>query len=335
MSNPETRRRLIERIAEHQFSGRPGKLKLAVIASEAGISRQAFNRYYGDLKPYITGERPIGELMGGTEATTTSQLLIQNQSYISEMEAKLAKIERDNQKALIKALDNHTTTLMNNDIAMMESNAIRVTLERQNLHVAELLKQVDSLEMALTRERLSMSSASTRTTGNMGSGAALPASQKLVFNIDLEKFCGNFAKDDDFTSFLDAKDDALDAIISKINKLDEGTAVSIALYAERYLSNFKLFAENYQPDTPGTHIIIRTPVYQRSAYLQIIKSVIPTSRWIVYVPTASTPAVKQAQRKFWFSKMPTSELKAADNAELPRIEWGFEQVIQLKVNQGE
>lgn len=325
MSNPTTRRRLIDTIAEHQFSGKPGKIKLSDIAAATGISRQALNRYYGDLKPYITGEKPIGELLMEAEPQATSQMLIQNQGYIGQLEEQLSQIKKDHQKELSNAIDNHITTLMNNDISLMESNTIRATLERQTMHVAELRKQVNTLELALTKATLS--SLQATPTGSLG--------EKLILNVDLERLSGTYSQDQDYVKFEDSRDTALETITKTINKLDGSTPIKIILYSERFISNFMLFSEAYVPQSGGIHVLVRAPIYQRSAFMRLIKSVTPPCSWVVYVPQPSSPAVKQIQRKFWFDKMPPLELKAADAAELPKLDWGFDQVIQIKTNQGE
>lgn len=62
MSSVTTRSKIINAIIEEKVKNPSVKLKIQDICSIAGISRQSFNRYYSDLKPYINGEKPISEL---------------------------------------------------------------------------------------------------------------------------------------------------------------------------------------------------------------------------------------------------------------------------------
>ena len=52
MSPPDTRSLLVELIKQHQLENGLIKLGVAELSMRAGITRQAFNRYYSDLKDY-------------------------------------------------------------------------------------------------------------------------------------------------------------------------------------------------------------------------------------------------------------------------------------------
>lgn len=66
MSSKGTEEKLIRIISEHYLDGGRESLTIQVASKRAGISRQAFSRYYGHLKPYVLGKRPVEELMNGS-----------------------------------------------------------------------------------------------------------------------------------------------------------------------------------------------------------------------------------------------------------------------------
>lgn len=68
----QRRKLLIEIMVQHHLSGSRSKLKLKDVADYAGISRQALDRYYGDLKPYIAGRRDVADLVNGNDQVTGS-----------------------------------------------------------------------------------------------------------------------------------------------------------------------------------------------------------------------------------------------------------------------
>jgi len=91
MSVEDTRKKLIDIIIKHYFDGGKGNLTIKAFAGQAGISRQAIYRFYGDLVPYATGERPVEELTKDGTGDVGS-LLAKAQARISDLQRQLEQL---------------------------------------------------------------------------------------------------------------------------------------------------------------------------------------------------------------------------------------------------
>ncbi|KKL56202.1 hypothetical protein LCGC14_2247780, partial [marine sediment metagenome] len=152
MRSEGTRTKLINVITTEITRDFNVKLKIQDICEAAGISRQAFNRYYADLKPYIKREKPISELVTTHGDTSSKQLLCKYQSKIEELQEQLYKVKKSQEEELIKVKNNMTTSLMNNDLAIYDADRVRQQLQSQSLHADKLKEKINSLEMELSKK---------------------------------------------------------------------------------------------------------------------------------------------------------------------------------------
>lgn len=314
----ERRAILIKIITEHYLSGSTTKLKLVDVAERAGISRQALDRYYKDLKPFIAGTKDIADLANGNETKS----LIRTQSAVNETESKWKKrireIETRHERQLEAALNSHITSLMNTDIALFESTTLRSTLEKHALHNAELKRQVQELEL---KAGLGISQKS----------AATAPSKKLVFNIDIERFCASYQIDKDLSSFEDKKLDAIIKIRDKIKAYKDSPGVHVAIFAERYISDFQLFSDEFCGAPGEFSILVRLPLFSRSEVVGFLKHMPSEFRKSIYIPFQGSEASKKAHRSFFYkSPLPEMEIKGADTADNPMIPWGFDSIVLFK-----
>lgn len=327
LPNIEDRRKfIIDIIIEHYVSGSEKKLKLKDLADRAGISRQALDRYYGDLKPYINGKRNIAELA----TTDDDKIKIQTQNAVSQVELQykstIEKINNDHDYALKTTLEQHITTLMNDDLAMFHSHTIRTSLEKQTLHNAELRKQISALELKLA----------------LGAGNQLNPTRedtkpahKLVFNVDIEGISNKLGRHVDVDDFEDAKDDEIRRVRDKLATFSGVPEVRIVIFAERYLSQFNTFANRFNGNGSETILIVRLPLFSRNELLNFTKHLSKQFKISVYIPHCSSDIEKRAQREFMFRNLLAEETRAADNADAISIAWGFDEVIHFKINQGD
>ncbi|MEF9673887.1 hypothetical protein QNM99_24045 [Pseudomonas sp. PCH446] len=151
MNVNETKQKLITLIAEHQFANPGKKLRIGDLSDQAGISRQAFNRYYDDLKPYAQGLKSIGELLAGANQAETSKLLKQSHTTLLGLTQQLALQKKQFELEKEKILTSHITTLMNDDLTLFSANEIQQTLARQTLHNENLLKDISNLKLELLK----------------------------------------------------------------------------------------------------------------------------------------------------------------------------------------
>lgn len=325
----QRRKLLIEIIVQHHLSGSRSKLKLKDVADYAGISRQALDRYYGDLKPYIAGRRDVADLVNGNELRSQ----VQTKTAVNELENKHTKeIERlkvEHEKALQQAMDSHITSLMNGDIVLLQSNNMRMSLERQTLHNAELLKQIQRLNLKLALgQDVSTSFAKDDNATNQS---------KIVFDVDIEALCINYQRGKSFDAFEEQKNAELIKIRDKVSKYAQATGVHVILFADRYISRFKSFAEQYTSPAQELSLIIRLPLFSRSEIISFTKHFPASFKTSIHVPYfVGTESERKLQRLGLYKQflLPTDETKSADAADQPIITWGFDEVTFFKIKPG-
>jgi len=324
-----TRERLIKIIAERQLAGNGARIKLSDVAEEAGISRQAFNRYYGDLKPYIKGEKKIGELMADSPDIALSDFLVKSQARIEELEATLAEQQEEHALLMEKTLISHITTLMNNDIAFFNADKIRSKFEAQSLQVDNLTNKGLRLEAELALERMN----------NLSTSRHLPLKEArgkiTVVDIDIDSIFKDYAKHNSLEKYNTEKLQLIKTTTTRITKLSKGDDTMIVLFLERYVSQFKIFAEKYEAPLSQNVLLVRLPLFRRSEYLRFLAAIETSNEVIAYLPTCISAAEKQAQRSFYARMVPEFELNEADSADPVKLEQGFNRIVQQKIRQGD
>lgn len=328
-SGVNTRAILIRILVDHHLDGNPYKLKLKDLADRAGISRQALDRYYGDLKPYMTGRRNVADLVEGKE----NKVRIESQTFVNEVQAnhaqQLEKLKSQHKQALQKALDSHITSLMNNDILMLESTKIRTSLERQSLHNADLLKQNQLLNLKLA--------GTLDTTQAIAPGHQATKSDKVVFDLDLELLCSEYQRSKSIDAFEESKNAQLRKVRDKLNTYADSANVHVILFADRYISRFKTFADRYVGPREETSLIVRLPLFSRSETKNFTDALPRRFKVSIHVPHTASESEKKAHRVFMLQGLllPAEEVRGADTADAPNINWGFDEVTFFKVHQGE
>lgn len=339
MEMNETRRRLVDIIAAHQAYQPSVKLGIVELSKRAGISRQAFNRYYGDLKDYASGTKPIGDLITDTSSKRTRELINQNQVSLKELQVKMQQLDVQHDKETQKTLDSYITSLMMNDVTMHGANDLRVTLEKQTLHNLELKKLLSHMEIELARAKESGAGSSARpgSAGIAGAGgkSRLGSGEKVKLDLDLDKACEIYASTKSEDDFDDKKDLAIATTLKSINKLAIAKKCSIVLFAERYSARFSIFFENYQCRDDSTHLIVRLPVFDRTELKAFLDGLPPTQSLSIHIPFSKSKSEVSAQRGFYFRNIPNFELDAADAADPVAMTLGFDEIVHYKLRQGE
>lgn len=329
MNINSTRERLIKIIAEHQLAGDGTRLKIGDVAELAGISRQAFSRYYDDLKPYIKGDKKIGELLTSSDDDSLSDFLIKSQARIEELEASLAEQQEEHARLMGKTLNSHITTLMNNDIAFFSANKIRANFESQSLQVDNLGNKIRGLEAELALAKM----ASTPTVDAQVTRGR--SGKVTVVDLDIISVFKDYAKHKDLEKYTTDKLHLIKATTERVAKLANGENLAIVLFFERYISQFQIFSENYQHHSPQNTLLVRTPLFRRSEYLRFLKAIGTSNEITAYIPSCLSPAEKQAQRNFFARVVPEFELSEADTADPVKLEQGFNRIIQQSIKQGD
>ncbi|MDI1333148.1 hypothetical protein [Pseudomonas sp.] len=325
MSSKETRNRLIHAIAERKFDGNAKKILIADIAGAVGITRQAFNRYYGDLKPYITGDKLIGELLNGDGSADTGRYLAQNQETISALESELQSRDAKHSKALQRITDNYITTLMNNDITLWQVDKTRATIERQNALLQNYSQQITDLKLKLTDYETEKFQ--RQTTPDAGSKILLepnllPAIDELRVNGDFEKFETN-------------KDEEIQKLGAKASLYSDDSQYKLVIFLDLYLCSFKKFVDNHPRPLNRTYVYIRLPLFTAIEIKLFMKNLSKSASVALFVPHCKSEIEKTAQRKFQFRSIPLPEFQQADKAPTLKPEHGFSEVTYYAIAQGD
>lgn len=334
MKNNKTHRRLVDLIIEHHME-RPGtSLGVQTLADRAGISRQAFHRYYGDLKDYASGAKPLADLVSGMGMPLAYELINHSQVTIQNLQDQLKLLESKYEKKMQDALKSHITTLMIGDITAHAANDVRANIERQILYANEMKAQNNQLELELSRARLALES---ERIGNNGSGykAETGVGQKIMVDIDLTAAVSAYAKSEQIDDFYDQKDRAIDTAFKSIKALAVDSGCSLVIFAERYVCRFSTFFESLKPSDISKHIVVRLPIFDKKMLSLFINKLPPTRKISVYIPYMPSENDVRGQRLFFFGGMPRQELDQADTADLISITHGYDEVINFKVRQGD
>lgn len=325
-----TRRKLIDLIITHH-SSYPGKaLTVNGLSEMAGISRQAFNRYYADLKDYAAGKKPVADLIGDTSSSQTKELINQYQSSLGELQQKLDQADSDHEKEMKKMLDSYISSLMMNDLTIHGANDLRVTAEKRALHNAELIKQINHLEIELTRAKQAVGPGAAN-----GAQSEQGIAEKIKVDVDLTKAIKAYESSKSEDDFEDKKDLAITAALNSVKKLASDKMCHIVLFAERYLARFSLFFDNFicQDDLP--HIIVRLPIFDRTELTAFIDKLPPTRSLSIHIPNMKSKNEAKAQRSFYFKNVPEIEIQSADGADAVTMNLDFTRIVNYRATQGD
>lgn len=319
--NNETRQRLIDSIVRHFYSADQKGLKVATVAKEAGITRQAMHRYYSDLMGYIKGDKDVGELLPGRATDSVSQLLIDTQKRAAELESQLATIESRHNHELKVALDSHITALMNNDATLFDTDEVRISLEKQNALIDDYSGQITALKAKLIKAQLS----------NGSNAPASPSGTRVSYDPDMLKALAAYKKKEDYDAYLDTKAKELTKIISKVNAFTGKT--TIIFFLERFISDFSDFLSDLPPPQ-SNQIVIRLPLFTSLEVRNFVKKITTPGPKHIYIPDAPSRADATAQRAFRAFSVPEKELKHAERAEAVYLFKEVDQVVNFTAATG-
>lgn len=330
MSSQKTRDRLIAIIKAHQLQHGHKKLGVSQLADAAGISRQAFNRYYGDLKDYATGKESIARLLVD-DNSSLSEIIENRDERIARLENELTNVKSAHKRELENVVNNYLSTLMNNDILAFEASQISATLTSQGNHNAHLNKLVTELEVKNAKLTLDIASLNNDTSNI----ATKSDKNFLSFDLNLDSAKKIYTETKNISDYEDYKDRKIYEIAEQIKKLPNPELIDILFFQEKYISNFQLFCKRTTPPKNRLLTVIQLPIYSQEEIKLLIKKLSPISSFSIYVPYCASEAVLSAQRKFSFRDIPPEELSYADQAKLPLMSWGFDSIYVVKIKQGD
>ncbi|MCI1035840.1 hypothetical protein [Pseudomonas putida] len=321
-----TRAKLVTIISEHHFSLPGKKLGIAELSERAGITRQAFNRYYADLKDYAWGTKPVTDLLDESSPKATDLLAQSHLKLVElndEVETQQARFEKEKEKLRNSLI----TSLMNGDIVRFNANEIRHTLQKQLLHNEQLVRQIDELKLEAIKAD------QAKAAGNQSS--AQPRINKIALEANLINAFAALHKNEDFDAYETHKSNAVAEVLEKVNNLARTSDSTVVIFIERYLSSFQKFVDDFRLSGTSQAIIVRLPIASRTELKSWIAKVIKPTPVHVHFPTCDAAATVKAQRAFHFRGIPEQELYAADQFPTVAMDPSMDALCIFRVRQGD
>lgn len=320
----DTRTRLIELIKEHQLEFGLKKLPIGKLADRAEISRQSFNRFYSDLKPYSEGQS-IAQLLAD-DPDASRNFLAQRDRESDQLRNEIEDLKKRHAKELEQAVSQHVTSLMNNDILAFEANEMNALLASQSQHIDMLKKKLKGYELRETRQQMCEAESQLASEG-----ISKNPKNFLMFEPDLEKANSAYKKNQSFDDYEDIKEKAIDEAIEAITKLPDPSKIAVVIYMDRFLYPFSDFCESIQAKHNKLTVCLRLPVFSQAEIGIVLAKLSRMDSISLHMPHSTSEAITAANRKFRYREVPEEEFADADKARAPLITWGVDEVRVFKV----
>ncbi|TRM39119.1 hypothetical protein [Pseudomonas aeruginosa] len=324
MTQQDTRTRLIELIKAHQLEFGLKKLPIGKLAERAEISRQSFNRFYSNLKPYSEGQSIAELLADDPDASRT--FLAQRDREADQLRNEIEDLKKRHAKDLEQAVAQHITSLMNNDILAFETNEMSALLASQSQHNELLQKRLTALELRQTCDQMDQAGSQL-----VSEGASKSPQNFLTFDLNLEKANTAYKKSQSFDDYEDIKEKAIDAMIETVTKLPDPSKVQVVVYMDRFLYPFSKFCESIPAKQDKLTVCLRLPVFSQAEIGIILSKLSKMDSISLHMPHSASEAIAAANRKFMYRDVPEEEFTDADRARTPLITWGVDEVRVFNV----
>ncbi|MGE8188991.1 hypothetical protein [Pseudomonas sp. NPDC086278] len=328
MAVSDTEAKIVQIITDHYLGGAQERLTIQVVSERAKISRQAFHKNYLHLKPYITGEKPVDELLV-RETLPAEHVIFQSQQLIRSLQETITKLRSGMQAEVEKIKQSYITTLMNRDLSIKYSDLLREELKKKALQVEILKGEKDEL-----KNQLSLVSSGVHLNDARKQGEVI-ADIVLTYEADLSGAKALYAKDQDIENYLELKRVAIQSTQEKINKFLRKESMPVVIFQERYLNRFDKFVGGEFARATSPRVVACIPLFSRSEMKVFVAGLKGATTIEVYAPHNDSDIIMKAQRKFLFHDVPEFEFKTADKEPYPTVYDGFSRVTIFKVEQGD
>lgn len=326
MNQNATRAKLVQIISEHHISLPGKKLGIADLSDRVGITRQAFHRYYGDLKDYAWGNKPITDLLSES-ALGVTDLLAQSHTKLVELNNQVESQQAIFNKEKEKLRYSLITSLMNDDLFRFNASEIRQSMQKQVLHNEQLVRQLAEMKLEVIQ--------ADQQKKQDGQRAAQPRQNNIALEANLLDAFAALHKNEDIDTYEIKKHKALNELLDKVNGLARATESTVIIFIERYLSSFQKFVDNFPPSNQNQAIIVRLPISSKielKAWMAKIIKPIPIK---VYFPMCDAVATVKAQRAFHFRNIPDFELDIADKFQIFNMDPAIDELCIFRIKQGD
>lgn len=334
MTTVDTRARLIELIKEHQLENGLTKLAIKELSSRAGITRQSFNRFYDDLKPYTLGTSILDLL--NEDSDSAMAFLEKRDREVATLQDEIKRLKAQHKKELEHASNKHITSLMNNDIIAFNAMEVNSLLTTQSLHNESLKSKLRQMELGNTKLQMdAAASALTEPAQEAQTTTPKDAKNFLTLALNLEKACTAYHRDKNFDHFEDVKEAEIKKIIETLNRFPDPSQIELHIFQERYISSFQKLSDTLPAQEGKLTVVAQVPWYSQEDLGVFLSELKPVHRITIHVPFSSSEAIVAAKRKFDFREIPEDEFLDATKAKMPQITWGFDEVRVFRVRRGD
>ncbi|MGX9219284.1 hypothetical protein ACWV27_12885 [Massilia varians] len=329
MTELDTRRRIVQVIVQHYLEGGEGRLTIQVASTRAGISRQAFNRYYDDLKPYVLGQRPAVDLLE-VAPNNLQLMLVKCQVRIHELQDEVSRLHAERDSYAERLRHDYISTLMNSDIALHNSVELGKTVEKQALHNDKLIKDIQNLKV-----ELALAKAQNVARDSLNIISSEEQKNVVSFDPDLSIAFRNYFRKQDVDVFEDEKADVIEKAVKKISKACSSGCERVVIFVDRYMCEFKKYYAYLIDQGLKDAIVVRAPLHNPVEIKSFVKKISAGLRVELHVPVCTSDIVLKAQRKFLFQETPAIEFDSADKMALPTINQMFSKIVFYRIEQGD
>ncbi|SEJ95610.1 hypothetical protein [Pseudomonas sp. NFR16] len=326
MSASDTEERIIAIICDHFLSGGKEKLTVSSVSERAGISRQAFHKSYLHLKPFVTGQRTVDDLLL-RQGSNPFKVILQMQNLVRNLQSELEEV-RSGQSAKFEDFErNIVTSLMSSDILTHRAKELTAELRKKALHVELLKRELTEKEVELT----------LATAGSQSSAPPALAKNIMVqvFKPDMTAALADFSSSKDKQAYLAHKEKAIAAMQLRVLKVLRQGTIRVVIFQERFLCSLDTFVERNFSKNSASVVVINLPLYSRLEIRDFTRALKGATPLEIYVPHCDSDAVINAQRGFQFGQIPDFEFKAVGREPLPTIQDGYDKVTVFRVEQGD
>lgn len=322
----DTEQRILQLIANHAIEHPGKKLGKAQLAAAAGITRQALHRYYSHLTSYISGEKPVSDLLDSVAKEAVFSTGIEK---LKALEAELEAVKAGIDKKIKRVRDEYITSLMKSDLALHDADGLRARLEAQSLHNDILINQIKSLESALTAAKLD--------SRERAASVISVSSNVTVFDINLKKIFEQYQVSGDKARLDAEKVAAVQGAIARAHDSGALEDATLVLFIDRYMCSFEVFCKNFKYQRNGKFVIVRAPIFSalqlKSLVLAKLGGETPAK---IFMPYCESASVAKAQRAFYFAHVPLHEIALADKLQVHTMLGNrVNEVVMYRIEQGE
>lgn len=299
-----TEKLILKAIAELQIETGRKKVPVAGVAKRAGISRQAIYSLYENFLPYISGQRPLEEVLDKKEFSEIKDHA-GLQAEIASLKRTISDLEDQHQSEIEADRLKTSTTLMQRDIEIYDSTTTKSELHKKTIQLHNKINDLKkcwntnaALEAKLLELKYKLQSVTSNTPGKM---------DKIIIYPDTSSTGpGSFRSE-----LKNADKDAINQLIRSVT--DNTTAVIV--FINRFNCSYTEFVSHDSRDS-GQYIYVSLTLPTARERKKVIKS-LPANTHISAVIFETNQSNTNWYRRIHCQSIPINEFERLDKSWQP------------------